>query len=350
MRARALCLAGPTASGKTAAALAFARALAPSQVVEVISVDSALVYRGMDIGTAKPSATERAEVPHHLIDILDPAQAYSAAQFAADARRLIEEIVQRGHLPLLVGGTMLYFKALREGLHEIPGADAGIRQQIDAEAATHGWPALHAELARVDPATAARLAPADAQRIQRALEVWRLTGKPLSAWHQGATRHAPPAGAPPLVALEPDSRDWLHERIAARFDVMLAAGLLDEVKSLRARRPACGAAVDALRRLPTGLAGAGHGAPGRAARNRHRGHAAAGQAPAHLAALDAGAARRGLRRPRGRPGGRAGLAAGVARQLTAPPRGQPACSVAVAPTGLAAHRWFRHGGIPPCLG
>ena len=235
MRARALCLAGPTASGKTAAALAFARALAPSQVVEVISVDSALVYRGMDIGTAKPSATERAEVPHHLIDILDPAQAYSAAQFAADARRLIEEIVQRGHLPLLVGGTMLYFKALREGLHEIPGADAGIRQQIDAEAARHGWPALHAELARVDPATAARLAPADAQRIQRALEVWRLTGKPLSAWHQGATRHAPPAGAPPLVALEPDSRDWLHERIAARFDVMLAAGLLDEVKSLRAR-------------------------------------------------------------------------------------------------------------------
>ena len=235
MRARALCLAGPTASGKTAAALAFARALAPSQVVEVISVDSALVYRGMDIGTAKPSSTERAEVPHHLIDILDPAQAYSAAQFAADARRLIEEIVQRGHLPLLVGGTMLYFKALREGLHEIPGADAGIRQQIDAEAARHGWPALHAELARVDPATAARLAPADAQRIQRALEVWRLTGKPLSAWHQGATRHAPPAGAPPLVALEPDSRDWLHERIAARFDVMLAAGLLHEVQSLRAR-------------------------------------------------------------------------------------------------------------------
>ena len=235
MRARALCLAGPTASGKTAVALAFARSLAPLRPVEIVSVDSALVYRGMDIGTAKPSATERAEVPHHLIDILDPAQAYSAAQFAADARRLIDEIVQRGHLPLLVGGTMLYFKALREGLHEIPGADAGIRQQIDAEAARHGWPALHAELARVDPATAARLAPADAQRIQRALEVWRLTGKPLSAWHQGATRHAPPAGAPPLVALEPDSRDWLHERIAARFDVMLAAGLLDEVKSLRAR-------------------------------------------------------------------------------------------------------------------
>jgi tRNA dimethylallyltransferase len=235
MTARALCLAGPTASGKTAVALAFARALAPVQPVEIVSVDSALVYRGMDIGTAKPSAAERAEVPHHLIDVLDPAQAYSAARFAADARRLIDEIGQRGRVPLLVGGTMLYFKALREGLDAMPGADAEIRRQIDAEAATQGWPALHAELARVDPATAARLAPADAQRIQRALEVWRLTGKPLSAWHQGAARHAPPAGGMPLVALEPDSRDWLHARIAARFDAMLAAGLLDEVRSLRAR-------------------------------------------------------------------------------------------------------------------
>jgi tRNA dimethylallyltransferase len=235
MRTRALCLAGPTASGKTAVALAFARSLAPLRPVEIVSVDSALVYRGMDIGTAKPSAAERAEVPHHLIDILDPAQAYSAARFATDARRLIDEIGQRGHLPLLVGGTMLYFKALREGLDAMPGADAEIRRQIDTEAAAQGWPALHAELARVDPATAARLAPADAQRIQRALEVWRLTGKPLSAWHQGATRHASPAGELPLVALEPDSRDWLHERIAARFDAMLAAGLLNEVHSLRAR-------------------------------------------------------------------------------------------------------------------
>jgi len=235
MRARALCLAGPTASGKTAVALAFARALAPSVVVEVVSVDSALVYRGMDIGTAKPSAAERREVPHHLIDILDPAQAYSAARFAADARRLIEQIGQRGHLPLLVGGTMLYFKALREGLDTMPEADEALRRQIDAEAATQGWPALHAELARVDPATAARLAPADAQRIQRALEVWRLTGKPLSAWHQGRTRHAAAAGKLPLVALEPDSRAWLHARIAARFDAMLAGGLLDEVKALRAR-------------------------------------------------------------------------------------------------------------------
>lgn len=235
MKARALCLAGPTAAGKTAVALAFARALAPSRAVEIVSVDSALVYQGMDIGTAKPSAAERSEVAHHLIDILDPSQAYSAARFATDARRLIGEIEQRGHLPLLVGGTMLYFKALREGLDAMPAADAGIRREIDAEAAARGWPALHAQLARVDPTTAARLAPADAQRIQRALEVWRLTGKPLSAWHRSETRHAPPWGELPLVALEPDSRAWLHANIAARFDAMLAAGLLDEVQALRAR-------------------------------------------------------------------------------------------------------------------
>jgi tRNA dimethylallyltransferase len=216
-------------------ALAFARALAPERPVEIVSVDSALIYRGMDIGTAKPSAVERAEVPHHLIDILDPAQTYSAARFVADARRLIDEVTQRGHLPVLVGGTMLYFKALREGLDAMPVADADVRRQIDAEAAAQGWPALHAELARVDPVTAARLAPADAQRIQRAIEVWRLTGRPLSAWHRDATRHAPPARELPLVALEPDSRDWLHTRIAVRFDAMLAAGLLNEVHSLRAR-------------------------------------------------------------------------------------------------------------------
>jgi tRNA dimethylallyltransferase len=189
----------------------------------------------MDIGTAKPSAAERAEVPHHLIDVLDPAQAYSEARFVADARRLILEITQRGHLPLLVGGTMLYFKALREGLDAMPGADAGVRARIDAEAAARGWPALHAELVRVDPATAARLAPADAQRIQRALEVWRLTGRPLSAWHRAGSRNAPPESALPMVSLEPASRAWLHERIAERFDAMLAAGLADEVRALRAR-------------------------------------------------------------------------------------------------------------------
>ena len=231
MTARALCLAGPTAAGKTAVALA----LAERVPLEIVSVDSALVYRGMDIGTAKPSAAERAAVPHHLIDILEPTEAYSAARFAADARRLVGEIRGRGRLPLLVGGTMLYFKALREGLDRLPQADAALRAQIEAEAAERGWAALHAELARVDPATAARLAPADAQRIQRALEVYRASGRPLSAWHGLRERDADGVEAWPLVSLEPQSRAWLHERIARRFDAMLAAGLLDEVRSLRAR-------------------------------------------------------------------------------------------------------------------
>lgn len=235
-----LCLAGPTASGKTAVALALAREMP----VEVVSVDSALVYRGMDIGTAKPSAAERAAVPHHLVDILDPREAYSAARFVADATRLVAEIRGRGRTPLLVGGTMLYFKALREGLDAMPAADPALRAAIDREAAARGWPALHAELAAVDPSTAARLAPADAQRIQRALEVWRLSGRPLSAWHRSDSRgrdDAPPAGTRPeaaswpLVSLEPRSRAWLHQRIAERFDAMLAAGLLDEVRALRAR-------------------------------------------------------------------------------------------------------------------
>jgi tRNA dimethylallyltransferase len=238
--APALCLAGPTAAGKTAVALALARELP----VEIVSVDSALVYRGMDIGTAKPSAAERTAVPHHLIDILDPTEVYSAARFVADATRLVAEIRGRGRLPLLVGGTMLYFKALREGLDTMPAADPALRAAIDREAAARGWPALHAELAAVDPVTAARLAPADAQRIQRALEVWRLTGRPLSAWHRSgspAAQDAPSAGTRheaaswPLVSLEPQSRAWLHQRIAERFDAMLAAGLVDEVRALRAR-------------------------------------------------------------------------------------------------------------------
>ncbi len=231
MTPRALCLAGPTAAGKTAVALA----LAERVPLEIVSVDSALVYRGMDIGTAKPAAADRAAVPHHLIDILEPTEAYSAARFAADARRLVGEIRGRGRLPLLVGGTMLYFKALREGLDRLPQADAVLRAQIEAEAAERGWAALHAELARVDPATAARLAPADAQRIQRALEVYRASGRPLSAWHGLRERDADGVDAWPLVSLEPQSRAWLHERIARRFDAMLAAGLLDEVRSLRAR-------------------------------------------------------------------------------------------------------------------
>ncbi len=238
-----LALAGPTASGKSAAALALARALAPQRRVEIISVDSALVYRGMDIGTAKPSPAEQAEVPHHLIDLIDPTQAYSAARFVQDARRLITEVRERGAVPLLVGGTMLYVKALHEGLDAMPEADAAVRADLDARAAQHGWPALHAELARVDPATAARLPPHDAQRIQRALEVWQLSGRPLSDWHAGKVH---PKGAPEaaratqgmdlqLIALEPHSRAWLHERIAQRFDAMLAGGFLDEVRALRTR-------------------------------------------------------------------------------------------------------------------
>ena len=178
-----LCIAGPTASGKSRAAMALAEQLAPRRRVEIVSVDSAQVYRGMDIGTAKASAAERAAVPHHLIDILDPAERYSAARFVADATRLIAEIAARGALPLLVGGTMLYFKALFEGLDAMPEGDAAVRAAIDARAASEGWPALHAELARLDPTTAKRLAPNDAQRIQRALEVHTISGRPLSAWH-----------------------------------------------------------------------------------------------------------------------------------------------------------------------
>ncbi|HSV34103.1 MAG TPA: tRNA (adenosine(37)-N6)-dimethylallyltransferase MiaA [Ramlibacter sp.] len=228
---RALALAGPTASGKTAAALAIAQRLP----AEIVSVDSALVYRGMDIGTAKPSAAERAAVPHHLIDIRDPLHAYSAAEFAADAARLVAEINARGKLALLVGGTMLYFKALFEGLHEMPAANEAVRAALEQEAAARGWPAIHAELARVDAVTAARLAPNDAQRIQRALEVFRVSGRPLSSFHQERRGPDPAWAQVPLFSLEPTDRAWLHARIAERFDAMLAAGFLDEVKALRAR-------------------------------------------------------------------------------------------------------------------
>jgi tRNA dimethylallyltransferase len=228
-----LCLAGPTAAGKTAAALAIARQMP----VEIISVDSALVYRGMDIGTAKPTAAERAAVPHHLIDIRDPLEPYSAAAFVADARRLIAEISARGARPLLVGGTMLYFKALFDGLDAMPPAQPAVRAAIEREAAEHGWPALHAELARVDPVTAARLPPGDSQRIQRALEVFRVSGKPISTFHATKTiaMNDQPVWTFRLISLEPTDRGWLHARIAERFDAMLAAGLLDEVRGLRAR-------------------------------------------------------------------------------------------------------------------
>ncbi len=231
-----IALAGPTASGKTAAALAIAQ----RYPVEIISVDSALVYRGMDIGTAKPSAAERASVPHHLIDIRDPLVAYSAAEFVADAQALIADISARGKLPLLVGGTMLYFKALFDGLDDMPKADATVRSALAAEAARKGWPAMHAELAIIDPVTAARLAPLDSQRISRALEVFRLTGLPLSHFHrqsamQNIAEKIRYKRAVRLISLEPTERSWLHARIAQRFDTMLAAGFLEEVKALRAR-------------------------------------------------------------------------------------------------------------------
>jgi tRNA dimethylallyltransferase len=229
-------IAGPTASGKTAAALAIAKKYS----VEIISVDSALVYRSMDIGTAKPTATELAAVPHHLINIRDPLTAYSAAEFVLDAELLIAGITARGKLPLLVGGTMLYFKALFDGLDDMPKADPQVRAKLALEALEKGWPALHAELADVDAITANRLAPNDSQRISRALEVFRISGQPLSSFHrQNATKNiADRAGntwAGALISLEPTDRSWLHGRIEQRFDTMLAAGFLDEVKALRAR-------------------------------------------------------------------------------------------------------------------
>ncbi|MEM5454328.1 tRNA (adenosine(37)-N6)-dimethylallyltransferase MiaA [Paraburkholderia phytofirmans] len=227
------CLLGPTASGKTAAALA----LAARRPVEIISVDSALVYREMDIGTAKPTAEERAVAPHHLIDIVDPTDAYSAAQFRADTLRLTGEIHARGRLPLLVGGTMLYYKALTQGLNDLPAADADVRATLDADAAREGWPALHARLASVDPVTAARLAPNDSQRIQRALEVFMLTGRAMSALLAEPARQDDAAAAWRFVpiTLEPSERGVLHARIEKRFDAMLAGGFVDEVVKLRER-------------------------------------------------------------------------------------------------------------------
>ncbi|MDQ0590314.1 tRNA (adenosine(37)-N6)-dimethylallyltransferase MiaA [Variovorax paradoxus] len=226
-----IALAGPTASGKTAVALALARV----RPVEIVSVDSALVYRGMDIGTAKPSQAEQTAVPHHLIDILDPRESYSAAAFVSDATRLVGEIRARGALPLLVGGTMMYFKALFDGIDAMPAADAAVRARLDAEAATLGWPAMHARLAKVDPVTAARLAPQDSQRIQRALEVWESSGQPLSSFHAAENKAVNGLAGGALFSLEPTDRAWLHSRIAERFDAMLAAGFLDEVRALRAR-------------------------------------------------------------------------------------------------------------------
>lgn len=233
-----IAIAGPTASGKTAGALALAAVLAQRGLsAEIISIDSALVYRGMDIGTAKPTAAELVAVPHHLINIIEPTQSYSAAECVRDTERLVAEIRARGAVPLLVGGTMLYFKALFDGLDEMPPADPAVRAELDARAAEIGWPAMHAELAQVDPEAAARLAPGDSQRIQRALEVWRITGRPLSSFHtsKNKTADAQPHFDGAFFSLEPSDRAWLHQRIAQRFEQMLEQGLLDEVRALRER-------------------------------------------------------------------------------------------------------------------
>lgn len=229
-RPLAIAVMGPTASGKTA----FAVAAAQRYGGEVVSVDSALVYRGLAIGAAKPTQAERGGIAHHLFDVREPWQTYSAAEFAADARVAIDGIVARGRLPILVGGTGLYFRALLHGLAPLPQADAQLREALAAQAAEHGWAALHAELAQVDPQAAARIHPSDAQRIQRALEVQRVTGKPISQWQR---EHAPPPRLPWRVlklALVPHDRAQLHARIERRFEQMLHDGFLDEVRRLRA--------------------------------------------------------------------------------------------------------------------
>lgn len=228
LRPPAIALYGPTASGKTALAVRWAQALGG----EVVSVDSALVYRGLDIGAAKPTAAERGGIAHHLLDVRDPWQAYSAADFVDDARTAIDAIVARGRMPILVGGTGLYFRALLDGLSDLPSADAGVRQALATRAQSVGWAALHAELARVDPVAAARIHATDAQRIQRALEVLELTGQPLSHWQGRAVRPRLPVRVL-RVAIAPP-RAVLHARIERRFDAMLADGLLDEVRALRA--------------------------------------------------------------------------------------------------------------------
>ena len=229
MTAPVLILTGPTGSGKSE----WAMRLAQQWPVEIISVDSAQVFRTMDIGTAKPGAPERAAVVHHLIDILDPAEAYSAGQFAQDAVRLIGQIRARGHIPLLVGGTMLYLRALRHGMAQLPRGSAALRQSLDAQAAVKGWPALHAQLASLDPQAASNIHPNDAQRIQRALEVCQLTGQTLS----GLQAHSPAAlqGPAPIWALVPEPRALLHARLASRFNRMMSQGFLDEVRALYGR-------------------------------------------------------------------------------------------------------------------
>lgn len=228
-RPLAIALMGPTASGKTALAVDWCQRLG----TEVISVDSALVYRGLDIGAAKPDAATRALAPHHLVDVRDPHEVFSAADFAREALPPMQALAGRGRVPLLVGGTGLYFSALLDGLSELPEADPVVRAAIAAEAAERGWPALHAEMAAVDPAAGKRIKPGDSQRITRALEVWRLSGRPISEWQQAGAPRRFPFRVLRLV-LAPADRAVLHERIERRFDQMLAGGFLDEVRRLRA--------------------------------------------------------------------------------------------------------------------
>jgi tRNA dimethylallyltransferase len=227
----AILLMGPTAAGKSALALALAERFGG----EIVSVDSAQVYRGMDVGTGKPDALTRARVHHHLLDLVDPTEAYSAARFRADALAAMREIRARGRIPVLCGGTMLYFRALTDGLSALPSASPHLRAALSARAAREGWPALHAELARVDPATAARLQPADGQRVQRALEVWHVAGVALSRL-QGHRAHSDAELGPTIrIALLPSDRARLHRAIGERFDAMLGCGLVDELRALRSR-------------------------------------------------------------------------------------------------------------------
>jgi tRNA dimethylallyltransferase len=231
-----ICLMGPTAAGKTDLAIALAQRLD----CELVSVDSALVYRGMDIGSAKP------DYPHHLVDIRDPAQAYSAAEFVADAHRLVAEIIARGRTPLLVGGTMLYFKAFLEGLARMPAADPAIRARIAAQAAAHGWPHIHQQLAQVDPQAAARIHPHHSQRLSRALEVYQASGATLTQWHEKGGADTNDRYRVVQLAICPVERAILHQRIAGRFEAMMEAGLLEEVRRLW-RRPDLHAGLPAMR-------------------------------------------------------------------------------------------------------
>ena len=293
----AILLMGPTASGKTGLAMT----LADRFPVELISVDSAQVFRDMDVGTAKPDRATLARYPHRLIDLISPEESYSAARFRADALGAMAEITAGGKVPLLVGGTMLYFRALLHGLADLPQADPALRATIDAEAAAEGWPAMHAKLATFDPSTAARLHPTDSQRLQRAMEIYRLTGRPMSELLAESAQQTPPYDLL-SIALLPSARAVLHERIARRFDEMLLAGLDEEVRMLR-RKYALSLDLPSMRCVgyrQTWEAQEGHHSATRTARPRHFRDAPTGQTPDYLA--DQFLHGRELRLPRPRAG------------------------------------------------